>query len=365
MRTAPTVRTTTPVSLVHETLEVHAQTLFPIHSCPWHVFAQALFCRGLPITIKARSKPDDWLRLMLVVPTSAGVVLPLHVRTGEPEHLEKRWQEAVAPVLTEPFNAKGVAGDLALRMDCLESEVNVAIAARLEKLEKEVFSVSSRLQMNLLDLEVKGPSSTSRSGMIGVTKADPKRAIERLDSKLDGAVHQLMEQVQQLRSMTTERFRETEQKIADCQAALTSVCAPHGRDIGLVQSDLEESLPKTARSPCIPSFQGRLERLGAFTNSSPKARPLCRRRGWASGAFRTAPASPSVQPHQTESVDFFAPPAAAALPDANIQELVHRVSEMQREAVPSFADEWDVSDRTERDLNVESSPIDTDDMDVW
>lgn len=259
-----------------------------------------------------------------------GVVLPLHVRTGEPEHLEKRWQEAVAPVLTEPFNAKGVAGDLALRMDCLESEVNVAIAARLEKLEKEVFSVSSRLQMNLLDLEVKGPSSTSRSGMIGVTKADPKRAIERLDSKLDGAVHQLMEQVQQLRSMTTERFRETEQKIADCQAALTSVCAPHGRDIGLVQSDLEESLPKTARSPCSPSFQGRLERLGAFTNSSPKARPLCRRRGWASGAFRTAPASPSVQPHQTESVDFFAPPAAAALPDANIQELVHRVSEMQR-----------------------------------
>ncbi|CAE7320195.1 unnamed protein product [Symbiodinium sp. KB8] len=162
---------------------------------------------------------------MLVVPTSAGVVLPLHVRTGEPEHLEKRWQEAVAPVLTEPFNAKGVAGDLALRMDCLESEVNVAIAARLEKLEKEVFSVSSRLQMNLLDLEVKGPSSTSRSGMIGVTKADPKRAIERLDSKLDGAVHQLMEQVQQLRSMTTERFRETEQKIADCQAALTRVFA--------------------------------------------------------------------------------------------------------------------------------------------
>ncbi|CAE7361161.1 unnamed protein product [Symbiodinium sp. CCMP2456] len=264
------------------------------------------------------------------------------------------------------------SGDLAPRVDCLEREVNVAIAARLEKLEKEVFAVSSRLQMNQLDLDPKGLTPPSRSGMIGVIKADPKRAIERLDSKLDDAVHQLTEQVQQLRSVTSERFRETEQKIADCEAALTEVCAPHGRDIRLVQTDLQDCLPigtaqlaKTASRSPDSSWQGRLERLGASRNSSPKTRPLCRRRGWASGAFRTAPASPSVQPLQTESVDFFAPRAAAALPDANIQELVHRVSEMQRETVPSFADAWDVSDRTERDLNVESSPIDTDDMDVW
>ena len=82
---------------------------------------------------------------MLVVPPSAGVVLPQHVHAGEPEHLEKQWQEAVAPVLTEQNT---IAGDLALRVGSLESEVNVAIAARLEKLEKEVFAVSCRLQVN-------------------------------------------------------------------------------------------------------------------------------------------------------------------------------------------------------------------------
>ena len=138
---------------------------------------------------------------MLVVPPSAGVVLPQHVHAGEPEHLEKQWQEAVAPVLTEQNT---IAGDLALRVGSLESEVNVAIAARLEKLEKEVFAVSCRLQVHQLDFDAKGPTS-----MIGVIEADPKRAIERLDSKLDGAVHQLIEQVQQLRSVTSERFRET------------------------------------------------------------------------------------------------------------------------------------------------------------
>ncbi|CAE7298983.1 unnamed protein product [Symbiodinium sp. CCMP2592] len=298
-----------------------------------------------------------------------GVVLPQHVHAGEPEDLEKQWQEAVAPVLTEQCN---IAGDLALRVGSLESEVNVAIAARLEKLEKEVFAVSCRLQMNQLDFDAKGP--TSRSCMIGVIEADPKRAIERLDSKLDAAVHQLIEQVQQLRSVTSERFRETEQKIADCEAALT-VCAPPGREVGreadgLLQSDLQDFRP-TGPGPALAKTTssrspGRLDPVGALRNASPAARPLCRRRGWASGAFRTAPASPSVQPLQTESVDFFVPRAAAAvLPDANIQELVHRVSEMQREAVPNVSGAWDVSDRIASDLGAEVSPIDTDDMDAW
>eukprot|EP00439_Symbiodinium_sp_Y106_P052076 s1967_g6.t4 len=294
------------------------------------------------------------------------VVLPQHVHAGEPEHLEKQWQEAVAPVLTEQHT---IAGDLALRVGSLESEVNVAIAARLEKLEKEVFAVSCRLQVHQLDFDAKGPTS-----MIGVIEADPKRAIERLDSKLDGAVHQLIEQVQQLRSVTSERFRETEQKIADCEAALTGVCAPHaGREVGreadgLVQSELQDFRPIGAALAKTTSSRspGRLDPAGALRNASPAARPLCRRRGWASGAFRTGPASPSVQPVQTESVDFFVPRAAAAvLPDANIQELVDRVSEMQREAVPNFAGVWDVSDRIARDLGAEASPIDTDDMDAW